>query len=105
MIVNNKNRLTNISIPSGTIKSLITLFLGDSNATFQFLLVRLKELDTIKDALAKNISIPSGTIKSNMSRSRKKAIYKFQFLLVRLKVIITEQQLKNRINFNSFWYD
>ncbi len=95
-----------ISIPSGTIKSVVngaqtyimlqfqfllvrlkvsTAPIALSMLLFQFLLVRLKEYTLSPFRFRKDISIPSGTIKRPDFNIDNLKTSKFQFLLVRLK--------------------
>jgi len=57
-------------------------------ATFQFLLVRLKDYCFDLWLLVYKISIPSGAIKSLNSLKEIDFVIPFQFLLVRLKVLL-----------------
>ena len=82
--IRNVRRWTIISIPSGTIKSVNGNFNIREFLKFQFLLVRLK-VNEIEESLSSWIT--------------------FQFLLVRLKESLEFEEMANRLNFNSFWYD
>ena len=72
-----------ISIPSGTIKSLIPSWSNEVSIWFQFLLVQLKAAPEIA-----TIAIPT-----------------FQFLLVQLKVTGGYSTNQTVLHFNSFWYN
>ena len=74
-----------ISIPSGTIKSIVNEKDGQIAPKFQFLLVRLKDQQIALFDLDNLISIPSGTIKRSNRRKALMISSLFQFLLVRLK--------------------
>ena len=73
-----------ISIPTGTIKSVICKH-------------HIQPLQLI--------SIPTGTIKSAADIKNIESQIKFQFLLVRLKEEQAKYQTKMDKNFNSYWYD
>ena len=117
-----------ISIPSGTIKSVLNFSL------FHVLFEISIPSGTIKRAVRYClhlsryvISIPSGTIKSNNAEIKKTIKEKFQFLLVRLKdltsytwckqcrisipsgtiksYLLSKTICKVWVHFNSFWYD
>ena len=63
MLQEQQESLSRISIPSGTIKSIILKGMMQNVSEFQFLLVRLKAWTMFYWIRSINISIPSGTIK------------------------------------------
>ena len=77
--------MSDISIPTGTIKRTIGYGHTNDVKIFQFLLVRLKVLLHLFQLYQKRISIPTGTIKRTIINGTGFVKAKFQFLLVRLK--------------------
>jgi len=75
---------TIISIPSGAIKRRNYLFTSNEDISFQFLLVRLKELE---------------------QQTKLTELQAFQFLLVRLKALSANYYPIHYLDFNSFWCD
>jgi len=74
-----------ISIPYGAIKSFLEVGIIGSPKPFQFLMVRLKELEFFPYGKFKDISIPYGAIKSAGATLVEFLVILFQFLMVRLK--------------------
>ena len=75
-----------ISIPTGTIKSVLLIAEVALCMLFQFLLVRLKVSICFDKCFFIQISIPTGTIKREQKQEIINTRVGFQFLLVRLKV-------------------
>jgi len=101
-----EDAIERISIPYGAIKSICLQNLRDVGIIFQFLMVRLKEINSIntfEDFV--EISIPYGAIKSIYLKTAFFISTTFQFLMVRLKVEGLYLLILSIAYFNSLWCD
>ena len=75
-----------ISIPYGSIKTLLINNFYASDSPFQFLMVRLKQGVKPEYNIRTDISIPYGSIKTIACILSALVVWVFQFLMVRLKL-------------------
>ncbi len=94
-----------VSIPNGSIKSLLRCLPLASRGLFQFQMVRLKAARPIRRCPAGAVSIPNGSIKSRPLRRPDDLLPLFQFQMVRLKVTFRAKALTPSASFNSKWFD
>ncbi len=72
---------------------------------FQFLTVRLKEMEAEAGLTVNQVSIPYGAIKSRFGNLKSVGVTGFQFLTVRLKVRVPRVRGRRRSGFNSLRCD